>query len=70
LTILPWVRVPHLASHILSMVSRRIGGDWQHKYGHGLLLLKTFVEIERFRGTCYQAAKMALCRPDQRPQPQ
>jgi hypothetical protein len=54
--ILPWVRVPHLASHILSIVTRRIGGDWQHKYGHGLLLLETFVETDRFRGTCYKAA--------------
>jgi hypothetical protein len=54
--ILPWVRVPHLASHILSIIIRRIQGDWQHKYGHGLLLLETFVEVDRFRGTCYQAA--------------
>ncbi len=54
--ILPWVRVPHLASHILSIVIRRIRGDWQKKYGHDLLLLETFVEIDRFRGTCYQAA--------------
>lgn len=54
--ILPWVRVPHLASHILSIVIRRIQGDWRNKYGHGLLLLETFVEIDRFRGTCYKAA--------------
>jgi hypothetical protein len=54
--ILPWVRVPHLASHILSIIIRRIRGDWQSKYGHSLLLLETFVEIDRFRGTCYQAA--------------
>ena len=54
--ILPWVRVPHLASHILSIIIRRIRGDWQKKYGHGLLLLETFVETGRFRGTCYQAA--------------
>lgn len=54
--ILPWVRIPHLASHILSIIIRRLQGDWQHKYGHGLLLLETFVEIDRFRGTCYKAA--------------
>ncbi len=54
--ILPWVRVPHLASHILGFIARRIRGDWQKKYGHGLLLLETFVETGRFRGTCYQAA--------------
>jgi len=54
--ILPWVRVPHLASHILGLITRRIINDWQRKYGHGLLLLETFVEIDRFRGTCYKAA--------------
>ena len=54
--ILPWVRVPHLASHILSLIIRRIQGDWQNKYGHDLFLLETFVEVDRFRGTCYKAA--------------
>lgn len=54
--ILPWVRVPHLASHILGLITRRIQGDWQKKYGHSLLLLETFVDIDRFRGTCYKAA--------------
>lgn len=53
---LPWMRVPHLTSHILSIIIRRIQGDWQNKYGHGLLLLETFVEVDRFRGTCYKAA--------------
>ncbi len=54
--ILPWVRIPHLASHILSLVSRRIKKDWEEKYGHPVLLLETFVETERFKGTCYKAA--------------
>jgi len=54
--ILPWVRIPHLASHILSIVIKRIQGDWQSKYGHSLILLETFVETDRFRGTCYKAA--------------
>ena len=54
--ILPWVKVPHLASHILGLVARRIDGDWRKKYGHGLRWLETFVERERFRGTCYRAA--------------
>lgn len=53
--ILPWVRVPHLASHILGLITRRIQKDWQKKYGHGLILLETFVD-QRFRGTCYRAA--------------
>jgi len=54
--ILPWVRVPHLASHVLGAVARRISADWQGKYGHGLDWLETFVEQERFAGTCYRAA--------------
>jgi len=52
----PWIRVPHLASHILAIAARRISADWQRKYGHGLVLLETFVENGRFRGTCYRAA--------------
>lgn len=54
--ILPWVRVPHLASHLLSRISRRINHDWQRKYGHKLYLLETYVDRSRFKGTCYQAA--------------
>lgn len=54
--ILPWVRVPHLASHLLGQVTRRIDGDWQARYGHGLDWLETFVEVGRFAGTCYRAA--------------
>lgn len=53
--ILPWVRVPHLASHLLAAIRRRISTDWQEKYGHPILLLETFVEQRRFAGTCYQA---------------
>ena len=54
--ILPWVRVPHLASHILGQVARRIRADWLEKYGHPVHLLETFVDKERFAGTCYKAA--------------
>lgn len=54
--ILPWVRVPHLASHVLSQVARRLSADWSVKYGHGLEWLETFVERERFAGSCYRAA--------------
>jgi len=54
--ILPWVRIPYLASHILSAISRRISRDWQTKYGHPLYFLETFVERNRFRGVCYKAA--------------
>jgi len=51
-----WVAVPHLASHILAHVSRRIDSDWRAKYGHRIELLETFVDRSRFRGTCYRAA--------------
>jgi Domain of unknown function (DUF4338) len=54
--ILPWVRVPGLASHVLGQVARRIGQDWVLKYRHGLEWLETFVERPRFAGTCYRAA--------------
>jgi len=54
--ILPWVRVPHLASHILGRMARQLSADWQHIYGHPIYLLETFVEPSRFRGTCYRAA--------------
>ncbi len=54
--ILPEVRVAHLASHLLGSISRRISADWNDKYGHPIALLETYVENNRFRGTCYQAA--------------
>ena len=54
--VFPWVTVRFLASHILSLVCRRISSDWQAKYGHPVYLLETFVELERFRGTSYKAA--------------
>ena len=58
--VLPWVRVSHLASQVLGAVARRIDSDWKKKYGHGLTWLETFVERERFRGTCYRAANWKL----------
>jgi len=54
--ILPSVVVPHLASHVLSQIAGRIDRDWQQRYGHPVHLLETFVQPDRFRGTCYQAA--------------
>ena len=58
--ILPWVRVEHLASHILGRMAARISDDWQRMYGHPLYFLETFVDPERFRGTCYRAANWVL----------
>lgn len=54
--ILPWVRIKHLASYILGRICRRVGLDFMNKYNHPVYLLETFVEKERFKGTCYQAA--------------
>ena len=54
--ILPWVMVPDLGSWILGQVARQIGRDWQAKYGHAVVVLETFVEQSRFRGTVYRAA--------------
>lgn len=54
--ILPWVRVPHLASHLLGLTVRRLSQDWQERYGHPIWLVETFVEQERFAATSYKAA--------------
>lgn len=54
--IFPWVRVPQLATSILSQIRRRLRQDWQAKYGQPIWLLETFVDRQRFAGTCYRAA--------------
>ncbi len=54
--VLPWVQVRHLASHVLAAVARVISADWQRLYKHPIYLLETFIEPERFAGTCYRAA--------------
>lgn len=54
--LLPWARVPHLASHLLALVARRVSVDWNQLYKHPIWFLETFVDPERFRGTCYRAA--------------
>jgi hypothetical protein len=54
--VLPWVVVKNLASHILGRTALCISRDWENLYGHPLYFLETFVDPERFRGTCYYAA--------------
>ncbi len=54
--ILPQVEVPNLASHVLSLAVGRLAQDWRARYGLCPVLLETFVERDRFRGTCYRAA--------------
>lgn len=49
-------RWPNLASRILKLIDQRLAEDWQSQFGHRVLLLETFVDRQRFRGTCYQAA--------------
>jgi len=53
--ILPWVRVPHLASHLLAKCAKLLSCDWQRLYHHPIYWLETFVDTERFKGTCYRA---------------
>ena len=54
--ILPWVQSRHLASRLLALAVRRLPKDWQRRYGYRPVLVETFVETRRFRGTCYRAA--------------
>jgi hypothetical protein len=54
--ILPWVRVAHLASHILGRMARVLSADWQRLYAHPIYFVETFIDPQRFAGTCYRAA--------------
>ncbi len=54
--ILPWVKIKYLASYLLGLSVKRVPQDWQRRYGHPIYLIETFVEKERFSGTCYKAA--------------
>ena len=54
--ILDWVKVPHLASHVLGACLRRLSSDWQYRYGMPIALVETFVDTTRYAGTCYKAA--------------
>ncbi len=54
--VLPWVRVPHLASHLLGRIVRQLPSDWMRVYGHEVCFALTFVDTTRFKGTCYRAA--------------
>jgi hypothetical protein len=56
----PWVQVPHLASHVLGRIARVVSADWEQLYKHPIYFLETFVDPERFRGTCYVAANWKL----------
>jgi len=54
--IMPWIEVPHLASHLLGRMTRILSGEWNLVYGHPVYFAESFVDRDRFRGTCYRAA--------------
>ena len=54
--VLPWVQVPHLASHLLSRMTRMLSAEWEKVYSHPVYFAETFVDTTRHRGTCYRAA--------------
>jgi len=56
----PWVRVPHLASHVLGRMVRQLSQDWQRMYQHPIYFVETFVEPARHRGSCYRAANWII----------
>jgi hypothetical protein len=58
--VLPWVTVPHLASHILGRMARMLSAEWQRVYAHPIHFVETFIDPQRFRGTCYRAANWTL----------
>jgi Domain of unknown function (DUF4338) len=58
--ILPWVEVPHLASHILGRIAGSLSNEWEQLYGHPVYFAETFIDPGRFRGTCYRAANWKL----------
>lgn len=58
--VLPWVVVPHLASHILGRMTRMLSADWQRLYAHPIYFVETFIDPQRFRGTCYRAANWTV----------
>ena len=58
--ILPWVEVPHLASHLLGRMARLLPAEWERLYGHPVYFAETFTDPARFRGTCYRAANWIL----------
>ena len=65
--ILPWVKVPHLASHILGRMASALPGDWERMYSHPVYFAETFIDPGRFRGTCYRAANWVLMGTDHGP---
>lgn len=53
--ILPWIRLKNLASHALALAQKRVVCDWEHRFGYKPLVIETFVDADRYKGTCYRA---------------
>jgi hypothetical protein len=58
--LLPWVRIKNLASHLLAQMTRRLSGEWERVYAHPIYFVETFIDPERYRGTCYRAANWVV----------
>jgi hypothetical protein len=58
--ILPWVQVPHLASHLLARMTRMLPREWEKVYDHPVYFAETFIDTTRYRGTCYRAANWVV----------
>lgn len=58
--LLPWVRIPHLASHILGRMTRQLSAEWERMYNHPVYFAETFIDPTRYHGTCYRAANWKL----------
>ena len=58
--LLPWVRVRFLASHLLARMTSRLSSEWERVYDHPIYFVETFIDPERFRGTCYRAANWVV----------
>lgn len=54
--VFPWVKVRNLSSHVLALAWRRIGSDWESRWGYRPVLLETFVDPRQYEGSCYKAA--------------
>ena len=54
--LLPWIEVRYLASHLLARMTRMLSAEWERVYGHPIYFVQTFIDPERYRGTCYRAA--------------
>ena len=58
--LLPWVHIKNLASHLLAQMTRRLSREWERVYAHPIYFVETFIDPERYRGTCYRAANWVV----------